>query len=114
MEPSTEDKIYLRAKAKVKQLKDFYDHFRTFCITLPFIIWADVNYTPEIAWSIPALALWGTAIAIHWLFIMDRVPFFNRKWEERKIREIMEQNNKKQGVQSALREAGHQSNQNNQ
>ena len=90
MERDREDKIYRKATAKVKQMKDFYDHIFTFCITLPLIILADVYYTPDILWSIPAIIIWGIAVVMHWLFVKDRIPFFNHKWEEKKIREIME------------------------
>ena len=90
MERDREDKIYRKATAKVNQMKDFHGHFLTFCIALPLIILADVYYTPDILWSIPAIIIWGLSVAIHWFYITDRIPFFNRKWEEKKIREIME------------------------
>lgn len=90
MEQNREDKIYRKATAKVKQVKDFYDHLFTFCIALPLIILADVCYTPDILWSIPAIIIWGISVAMHWLYVIDRIPFFNLKWEEKKIREIIE------------------------
>lgn len=98
MEREKEDKIYRKATAKVKQMKDFYDHFFTFCIVLPMIILADIYYTPDILWSIPAIIIWGIALVIQWLYVKDRIPFFNRKWEGKKIREIMEKE-----VQSSLK-----------
>ncbi|MNY76888.1 hypothetical protein D3C86_2166160 [compost metagenome] len=37
---------------------------------------------------------WGIAIILHGLKVFSLPPFFNKKWEQKKIQEILEKENK--------------------
>ena len=84
-----EDKRYVRAKEKVEKIKGFYSNLISYLIVLPFL--AYVNYrTTDFPWVIfPALG-WGFGVVAHGLEAYGYNPFMGKNWEERKIREFME------------------------
>ncbi|WBL27106.1 2TM domain-containing protein [Zunongwangia sp. HGR-M22] len=83
-----ENKDYLNAKEQVKKEKDFYGNLTSYCIIIPVL--AVFNYlTTDFFWVLfPALG-WGLGLLFHGLSAFNYSPFLGRKWEERKIREIM-------------------------
>lgn len=93
METDTEtDKKYLEAKRRVKKMKGFYIHALVFVLVNLFIIAQNVrqgepldslnNYYTAIFWGIGLLA--------HGVSVFVPGVIFGRKWEERKIRELMD------------------------
>lgn len=79
-----EDMAYVRAKDKVKKLKEFYSSLISYCIVIPFL--AFINYkTSDFQWFwFPALG-WGMGLVFHGFQVLG----FAKDWEERKINEIM-------------------------
>ena len=92
-----EDKRYMRAKERVKKVKEFYSNLVSYIIVIPIL--AFVNYmTTDFPWVIfPALG-WGFGVLVHWLEATGRTPFLGKNWEQRKIEELMgeEENNNRQ------------------
>lgn len=82
---------YLRAKEQVKKEKEFYSHLTAYCIIIPVL--AIFNYlSSDFIWVIfPAIG-WGLGLLFHGMAIFNFSPIFGKKWEERKIREMMEKN----------------------
>ena len=90
----TDDK-YLQAKERVKELREFYNHLFTFLLIN--ILIAAINYYSN-QWAYPwflwVTGGWGIGIAFDALKTFRLNPFFNKEWEERKIREYMGDENK--------------------
>ncbi len=87
-----EDKRYEKAKERVTQIKGFYANLTSYCIVIPILIF--INYhTTSFPWAIfPALG-WGFGLTGHGLEAFGYHPIFGKNWEERKMREYMEDDN---------------------
>lgn len=83
-----EEMAYVKARDKVKKIKDFYGNLVSYCIVIPFL--AFINYqTTSFQWFwFPALG-WGMGLA----FQAFETFGFGKDWEERKINEIMNKDN---------------------
>ncbi len=84
-----DDKRYKKAKEHVEQLKGFYGNLLAYCIVIPFL--AILNYnTTAFPWVIfPAIG-WGFGVAVHGMEVFGYNPLWGKSWEERKMREFME------------------------
>ncbi|OIQ17264.1 MAG: hypothetical protein BM557_08605 [Flavobacterium sp. MedPE-SWcel] len=82
---------YARAEKKIKDIKSFYINLMCYCIVIPVLIFINLKYTPEYYWFFYSAIGWGCGLTIHGLMAYERLPFLTRDWEERKIKEIMDQ-----------------------
>lgn len=80
---------YQKAKEKVADLKGFYGNLLAYCIVIPVL--AYINYrTTNFPWVIfPALG-WGFGLLMNGLCVYGYNPIFGKNWEERKIKEYMQ------------------------
>jgi len=92
----TEEERYYRAHKKVEEIKKFYEHLTVYILVNPIVIVVNLMTSPGYLYFIWCLMGWGIAIVLHGLKAFEFSPFFNKKWEERKIREILEKENNKQ------------------
>jgi len=84
-----EDKRYLRAKEKVEKIKGFYSNLTSYLIVLPILVYVNFR-TSDFPWVIfPALG-WGFGVVVHGMEAYGYNPFMGKNWEERKIREFMD------------------------
>ncbi|MBT8234649.1 MAG: 2TM domain-containing protein [Bacteroidia bacterium] len=96
MEDFKKENRYLRAKDRVEELKKFYGNITSYVVIITFL--AVLNYwTNEWAymWFLWAAFGWGIGIFFHAIRTFNLNPFFGRDWEERKIRELMKDEEKK-------------------
>jgi hypothetical protein len=83
---------YQRARKRVKTIKEFYSHFLVYCLVIPFLWY--LNYrTTDFLWAIFPTLGWGIGLAGHAMEAFDYNPLFGRKWEQRKIEELMKSDN---------------------
>lgn len=83
------DKRYQKAKEKLESIKQFYGNLASYLIVIPFLIWLNTR-TTDFPWSVfPALG-WGFGLLMHGLEAYGYNPLWGKRWEERKIRELME------------------------
>lgn len=98
----TEEQRYLRAKKRVDNLKGFYIHFSVYVLVNIFIsciiifgLTHDENLTFAQAIKHPGVYMtwlgWGIGVFIHWLSVFGLPSFISKDWEDRKIKELMEQ-----------------------
>ena len=81
---------YLRAKKRVEDLKGFYGSLVAYCIIIPFLAYMNYRTSWGFQWFwFPAFG-WGLGLGIHAFQIFG----VNRSWEERKIQERMDKNNR--------------------
>ncbi len=87
-----EDKRYEKAKERVEAIKGFYRNLIAYCLVIPFLIFINYN-TSSFPWALfPALG-WGFGLTGHGLEAFGYNPFYGRNWEERKMREFMDDEN---------------------
>ncbi|NER10922.1 Histidine kinase [Muriicola jejuensis] len=85
-----EDKRYKKAKEQVEAIKGFYGNLFAYCLVIPFLAWLNYRST-DFPWVLfPALG-WGLGVITHGLEAFGYNPLWGKRWEERKIREFMEQ-----------------------
>ncbi|MBT8307031.1 MAG: 2TM domain-containing protein [Maribacter sp.] len=95
METSDKDRKYYKAKDKVEAIKKFYTSLMSYVFFIAFL--AGLNYWVN-EWSYPwflwAAFGWGIGLIFHAIKVFSLNPFFGRDWEERKIKEYMEEDEK--------------------
>lgn len=96
MEDFNKENKYLRAKERVDGLKKFYGNLVSYVLVISFL--AILNYwTNEwrYMWFLWAAFGWGIGIIFHAIGTFNLNPFFGKDWEERKIKEIMREDEHK-------------------
>jgi hypothetical protein len=91
MEPDyTKERRYHLAQKKVKEIREFYQHLTVFILVTIMLIVINLMTSPEYLWFIWCILGWGVGVIFHGLKVFGVSPFFNKEWEERKIREFLE------------------------
>lgn len=91
----SEAERYYEAQKQVEEIKKFYQHLTVYILVNPIVIVVNLTTSPHYLWFLYSLFGWGIGIALHGLKAFNYAPFFNKEWEERKIKEILEKENKK-------------------
>jgi hypothetical protein len=81
---------YRRAKQRVELLRGFYGHALVFVLVNMGLAAYNVAMSPDRLWFIYALAGWGIGLIAHGAYVVGSGRFLGAAWEERKIREEME------------------------
>lgn len=90
-----EDENFKAAQKRVKDIKGFYIHLIVYLFVNIALFVTDNNFTElkengfEISNFYTAL-FWGIGLAAHWASVFGSGLFLGNKWEEKKIREIMD------------------------
>lgn len=95
MEPDFEKRNVERAKKKVKEIKSFYLNLACYCTVIPVLIFINLTFTPEYYWFLFSMGGWGLGLFFHAMSAFNFNPFFNGDWEERKLREFMDEDRKR-------------------
>lgn len=82
---------YQKVKKQVQELKEFYRHLLIYVIIMAVIIFINLKYTPEVLWFFWTLFGWGIGLFFHAMKVFNFFPFFDKEWEEKKIKEFMEE-----------------------
>ncbi|MDP2088300.1 MAG: 2TM domain-containing protein [Flavobacteriaceae bacterium] len=90
METNQEYERFYRAKKQVKAIKGFYNHLISFMIVNTFLIAINLIYSPVYLWFFYPLLGWGLGVFFHAMKVFNFMPFLNKEWEERKIKEFIE------------------------
>lgn len=81
---------YYKAKEKVKEIKGFYAHLIVMVLVLPFLVFINLEFTPHYHWFWWAVIGNVIGLFFHWLGVFGFSKLgFGKDWEERKIREYM-------------------------
>ncbi len=91
MEKNNDFERYQKAKKQVQEIKGFYSHLLSFVVVMIIIIYINLKYTPEVLWFIWTLLGWGIGVLLHGMRVFNFFPFFNKDWEEKKIKQFMEE-----------------------
>ena len=81
---------YLRAKKRLDDLKGFYGSLVAYCIMMPFFVFLNYKTSWHFQWFWFPMFGWGAGLIIQAFNTFG----MGSTWEERKIKEIMKNNNK--------------------
>lgn len=81
---------YRRAKKKLERIKSFYIHLFIYCIFVLFFIWLNLR-SSDFPWALFPIAGWGLGVLGHASDTFDHNIPFGKRWEERKIKEFMQE-----------------------
>ncbi len=87
------EEAYIRAKKKLDKLVGFYWHLAVFIIVNAFIIIVIISNSNQTLLSFGTWAtafFWGIGLFFHFIGVFGSDLMFGKKWEERKIQEIIE------------------------
>ncbi len=82
----SQENAYLKAKKRVKDIKEFYVNLTCYCIVIPFLIFINLYTYSQVQWFWFPMLGWGMGLAFHGFEVFG----YGKTWEEKKIREIME------------------------
>lgn len=90
-----EDENFKAAQKRVKDIKGFYIHLIVYLFVNIAIIVANTNLTRFGNYGIElsnfyTAIFWGIGLAAHWASVFGAGIFLGNKWEEKKIKEIMD------------------------
>lgn len=85
-----DEQRYQRARSRVEQLKGFYTHLTVFVLVNTFLFLLNL-FSGGGWWFYWPLLGWGIGIVAHALSVFAGSGGLTQEWEERKIRELMEQ-----------------------
>jgi len=87
-----EDKRYEKAREKVEAIKSFYGNLGSYMVVIPFLAWLNWKTTSfAFPWVIFPMLGWGFGLLMHGMEAYGYNPLWGKRWEERKIRELMEE-----------------------
>jgi hypothetical protein len=86
----TEEERFYQAKKKVEEIKKFYEHLTVYALCNPIVIVVNIMTSPGFLYFIFCLLGWGMVIILHGLKAFGYAPFFDKEWEERKVKEFLE------------------------
>lgn len=96
MENPNQENKYFRAKERVERIKKFYTSLISYVFFMLFL--AAINYWVD-QWAYPwflwAAFGWGIGLVFHAIKVFGLSPFLGKGWEERKIREFMNEEENK-------------------
>lgn len=84
-----EEKRYLKAKERIDAIKGFYGNLTSYLIVIPFLWWLNIR-TTHFLWAFFPTLGWGFGLTIHAMEAFDYNPLWGKRWEEKKIKELMD------------------------
>jgi uncharacterized membrane protein len=79
---------YQEAKKRVEEIKVFYFHLVSYLLVNLTLVVINLLTSPGYLWFFWPLIGWGIGLILHALTVYG--GFWGKAWEERKIKEIME------------------------
>ena len=91
---ATEEERYAKARKRVQEIKGFYSHLASFVMVNLLLLGINLATSPRHLWFYWPLLWWGLGLVIHGLKTFNFIPFFGKEWEQRKINEYLENEQK--------------------
>lgn len=94
MEIDKGESRYIKAKERVDELRGFYGNLTAYVVVITGL--AVLNYYVDgwsYMWFLWAALGWGIGLFFHAVNTFRWNPFFGKDWEERKIKEFMDEEN---------------------
>jgi ABC-type protease/lipase transport system fused ATPase/permease subunit len=85
-----EEERYLRAKKRVKDIKDFYIVLIVYLVSNLIALFVNLMWSPGFLWSLFSIFGWGIVLVFHGMKVFNFFSFLGKDWEEKKLIEFME------------------------
>ena len=85
---------YQEAKKQVEEIKGFYFHLVSYLLVNAVLVVVNLLTSPDYLWFIWPIMGWGVGLIIHGVSVFGGL--WGKSWEERKIKEIMEREKRKE------------------
>ncbi|TDQ27785.1 2TM domain-containing protein [Tenacibaculum caenipelagi] len=86
-----ENSKYVKAVERVEKLKEFYQNLIAYCLVIPFLIFINFKTYSKFQWFWFPMIGWGIGLLFHFLDVSNYNLFLGKNWEDRKIKELMEE-----------------------
>ncbi len=86
---------YERARKQVEEIRGFYYHLLVYVLVNAFLIITNILTSPGDWWFHWALFGWGIGVAVHWFSVFAGGGLLGKDWEERKIKQLMEKDQRR-------------------
>lgn len=81
---------FIKAKEKVKKIKGFYIHLFITILAIPVVVFINLKLVSQFHWFWFAVGGMTFSVVMHWVTVFGFEKLgFGREWEERKIKEFM-------------------------
>ncbi len=81
---------------KVKSLRLLYTHLTIYALGNVILLLIDIS-TPGEVWFYKVLIGWGLLAGLHAAYTYELLPWSSRDWEQRKVRELMDEQRLRSG-----------------
>ncbi|WAI00644.1 2TM domain-containing protein [Methanogenium organophilum] len=89
-----EDEAYERAKAHVKEIRDFYYHLGMYIFINLLLFTINAVTAWGSWWFYWVTIFWGIGVVMHAASVWGGKYFLGKEWEEKRIQKILEKENK--------------------
>jgi sensor histidine kinase YesM len=89
-----DDNRYIRARKQVDKIKELYHNLAAYLIVIPLLAYVNYRTYWEFKWFFFPMLGWGVGILFHFLDAFGYNWFLGKNWEEKKIRELMNQDDR--------------------
>ena len=88
---------YLKAAKRVEDLKGFYGNLAAYIFVNLGLTILNFITSPDHLWFYWPLLGWGIGVALHARSVFNYLPFLGKEWEEKKLKELMDAEDRKKG-----------------
>lgn len=88
---TTKKLAYEKAQKRVEKLKGFYHHLMIYLIINIGLVGLNLYFDASYLWSLWCVFGWGIALVLKAISVFSLDIILGKKWEERKIKEYMEE-----------------------
>ena len=85
------DDRYERAMKRVEDIKGFYGNLGSYIVVNLGLMILNLVTTPEHLWFYWPMIGWGIGVIFHGMKVFNYVPFFGKEWEEKKLKQFLEE-----------------------
>ena len=89
--PATHNSNYVRARKRLDKLKEYYMSLVSYCCVIPFLAFINYKTYWGVQWFWFPMIGWGIGLAFQYFEVHGKDKYFGKSWEDRKIREYMEE-----------------------
>jgi len=90
-----EEERYYQAKKRVQEIKGFYGNLASYIVVNIFLLILNLVTSPKHLWFFWPLLGWGIGVVFHGFKVFNYMPFLGKDWEERKLKEYLEEEKQK-------------------
>jgi len=91
MDVNNDFERYQKAQKKVKEIKGFYGNLISYVLVMSVLIFINLRYSPKHLWFFYPMLGWGIGVFFQAMSVYNLFPFFNKEWEEKKIKQFIEE-----------------------